>query len=63
LIIRAFIALRQFALTYAEIGAKIAEMEKKYDKKFKDVYEVLNLLVSDKNGTGAFAGYTDYREA
>lgn len=47
-IVEAFIALKQFALTYAELAAKIAKMERKNNKQFKDVYEALNLLLSDK---------------
>ncbi|MFN8296562.1 MAG: ORF6N domain-containing protein [Chitinophagales bacterium] len=47
-IIRAFIALREFALNFNELSDKISEMEKKYDKQFKDVYEALNYLMQEK---------------
>ncbi|MBI4946279.1 MAG: ORF6N domain-containing protein [Bacteroidetes bacterium] len=47
-IVRAFIALKQFALNYKELADKIDEIEKKYNKKFTDIYEVLRLLLDDK---------------
>jgi hypothetical protein len=48
-IVRAFIALKQFALNYSEISEKLKELENKYNKQFKDVYEVINyLLKKDK---------------
>ena len=43
-IVRAFVALREFALTYRELANKLVEMETKYNMQFKDVYEVLDLL-------------------
>src|SRR6478609_5746435 len=48
-IVRAFIALKQFALTNAELSNKLKELEKTYNKQFKDVYEAINyLLQKDK---------------
>ena len=47
-IIRAFIALREFALNFKELSEKILEMEEKYDMYFKDVYEALNYLMNEK---------------
>ena len=44
-IIRAFIALKQFALNYKEIAEKLTKLELKYNKQFKDVYEALNYLI------------------
>ena len=38
-IVRAFIGLKQFILGYKELGEKLQEIEKKYDKKFNDVHE------------------------
>ncbi len=48
-IVRAFIALRQFALNYKDLAKKIAELEAKYDPQFSDVYEALELLLTDRN--------------
>ena len=47
-IVRAFIALRQFALNFKELAEKIAELESKYDGQFDDVYEALQLLLSER---------------
>ena len=45
-IVRAFIALKQFLLNYKEIAEKLKEMETKYNKHFKDVYEAINYLIN-----------------
>lgn len=48
-IMRAFIALKQFALTNTELSNKLKELESIYNKQFKDVYEAINyLLQKDK---------------
>lgn len=46
-IMRAFVMIKQFALTYNELAEKIAKLERKNNKQFKDVYEALNLLLSE----------------
>jgi len=51
-IVRAFIALKQFALTNTELNNKLKELENTYNKQFKDVYEAINyLLQKDKQET------------
>jgi len=45
LIIRAFVFMRQFALTHKDLTVKLQELENKYDKQFKDVYEAINFLL------------------
>ncbi|MCF8284418.1 MAG: ORF6N domain-containing protein [Sphingobacteriales bacterium] len=45
-IIRAFLLLRNFAITNVELTQKLIELELKYNKQFKDVYEALNYLIS-----------------
>ena len=48
-IVRAFVFLRQYALTNTDLTNKLKELESKYNKQFKDVYEALNyLLKKDK---------------
>lgn len=48
-IVRAFIALKQYALTHKDLSEKLKELEVKYNKQFKDVYEAINyLLKKDK---------------
>ena len=44
-IIRAFVQLRQFALSHSELSQKLNEIENKYDKQFENVYEALNYLI------------------
>jgi hypothetical protein len=48
MIMRAFVLLRQYALKYNELNKRIAELELKYNKQFKDIYEALDMLLSDK---------------
>jgi len=48
-IVRAFVLLRQYSLTHADLTNKLKELESKYNKQFNDVYEALNyLLTKDK---------------
>lgn len=44
-IMRTFIALRRLAKNYSTIVAKLKEMEGKYDKQFKEVYELIHALL------------------
>lgn len=45
-IMRTFVFLRQHALTHEDLTKKLNEMEKQYNKQFKDVYEAINYLVA-----------------
>lgn len=45
-IMRAFVFLRQYALTHKDLTEKLNELEKKYNKQFKDVYEAINYLIN-----------------
>jgi hypothetical protein len=47
-IIRTFIELREFAINFKELSEKIVEMEMKYNKQFRDVYEAINFLMEEK---------------
>ena len=38
----------QFALTNKELAEKLSQMERKYNKQFKDIYEALNYLINEK---------------
>jgi len=49
-IMRAFVVIREFALSHKELSQKITEIESKYNKQFKDVFEALNYLIQ-KNKT------------
>jgi regulator of PEP synthase PpsR (kinase-PPPase family) len=51
-IMRTFVLLRQYALSNKDLSDKLHELEKKYNKRFKDVYEAINyLLKKDKEDT------------
>jgi hypothetical protein len=47
-IMRAFVYLRKFAISHNDLAEKLKELESRYDKKFKDVYEALNYLLNRK---------------
>ena len=51
-IMRAFVFLRQYAISHKDLSEKLKEIETKYDKQFSDVYEAINyLLEKDKQDT------------
>lgn len=45
-IVRAFVLLRQYALSHSELTEKLKALENKYNKHFCDVYEALNYLLN-----------------
>lgn len=48
-IMRAFVFIRQYALSHKDLTQKLIELESRYNKQFKDVYEAINyLLQKDK---------------
>ena len=48
-IMRAFVFIREYALSHKDLTEKLKELENKYNKQFKDVYEAINyLLQKDK---------------
>ncbi len=44
-IMRAFVFIRQYALTHKDLTDKLKELETKYNKQFKDVYDAINYLL------------------
>jgi len=51
-IIRAFVFLRQYALSHKDLTEQLKALESKYNKKFEDVYEAIRyLLKKDKKPT------------
>ncbi len=44
-IMRAFVIMRQFALSHKELSDKLAELEKLYKRQFKDIAEAINYLL------------------
>ena len=48
-IMRAFVFIRNYALSHKDLTEKLSEMESKYNMQFKDVYDAINyLLQKDK---------------
>ncbi len=45
-IMRAFVFVRQYALSHKDLTEKLKELETKYHKQFKDVYEAINYLLN-----------------
>ncbi len=45
-IMKTFVSLRRMFAESTELARKLAELEKKYDKQFKIVFEVLNQLIN-----------------
>lgn len=54
IIIRTFVLIRQFALTYKELQEKITKLEKKHNKDFKEVFRALEFLVQKKTNEEDF---------
>lgn len=58
-IMRAFVRLRQLLATHRDLAEKLAKMEKKYDKQYKIVFEILHQLMKPspklKKGQMGFA--------
>jgi len=44
-IMRAFVMMRQWALTHQELSARLDALEQKYGQKFSDIEQVLNFLI------------------
>jgi hypothetical protein len=57
-IMRTFVRLRQWLASNAELAKRLADLEKKYDRKFKVVFEALRQLMAGS----APAKYPAHRE-
>jgi len=44
-IMRAFVLMRQFALTYQELSEQLKDLENRYNHKFDDIEQVLKYLI------------------
>lgn len=44
-IMRAFVFVRQYALTHKDLTDKLKALERKYNKQFKDIHAALNYLI------------------
>ncbi len=50
-IMRTFTKLREFTLHYNALGKQLIELERKNDKKFKEVFTILDTLVNETKKT------------
>ncbi|CAN5508868.1 hypothetical protein BH11BAC1_BH11BAC1_11670 [soil metagenome] len=48
-IMQVFVCIREYSLTHVDFISKLKEIETKYDRKFSDVYEVINYLIQKEN--------------
>lgn len=58
-IIRTFIKLRELLATNEELQRKIMQMEERYDKKLKEIFSVLQLLVKEEKKPKNQIGFKD----
>lgn len=47
-IMRTFVAIRQYSLTYKELSEKLAQLEDNSELRFSEIYETLNFLANEK---------------
>ena len=57
-IIRTFTELREFLMTNKELRIKIENIERKYDKKLKEVFEMLKQLFTEKEKPKSQIGFS-----
>lgn len=53
-IMRAFVLMRQYALSHKDLTDKLKEIETKYDKNFEDIYQAINYLIGEKEQEADF---------
>ena len=56
-IMRAFVKLREILLTHKELSRKLDELEKKYDAKFRVVFEAIRRLMKEEEKPKAPIGF------
>ena len=59
-IMRTFVKLRQMLETHVKLARKLAELENKYDKQFRVVFEVLNELMTPPEPKQKEIGFSVY---
>jgi len=60
-IIRTFTKIRELLATNESLQRKIMQMEKRYDKKLKEVFDILRLLLADEENSKNEIGFK-YKE-
>ena len=49
-IMRAFVFIRQYSMNHKDLSEKLAELEKTYSVRFKDIYAAINYLLKKDKG-------------
>jgi phage regulator Rha-like protein len=57
-VVRAFIRLREILATHKELARKLAELEQKYDKRFKVVFDAIRYLMTPPEKKRKQIGFT-----
>jgi hypothetical protein len=60
-VVRAFVQLRSILTLHVEVAQKIAELERKYDGQFDQVFDVLNSLIEPATQERQQIGFTSGR--
>ena len=47
---RAFVYIRQYALTHKDLTEQLEKIERRYNKKFQDIYDAINYLIQKDQG-------------
>ena len=47
---RAFVFIRQYALSHKDLNERLEEIERRYNKKFQDIYDAINYLIQKDQG-------------
>ena len=61
-IMRTFVALRKLMQSNAELAAKIADLEKKYDQRFKIVFDAIQQLIRQEKEAGPIGFHVGKKE-
>ena len=59
---RTFVALRELMQSNAELAAKIADLEKKYDQRFKIVFDAIQQLIRQEKEAGPIGFHVGKKE-
>ena len=60
-IMRTFVRLRQILSTHAELGRRLTELEGRYDRQFKVVFEAIRELMREPESSRRPIGFTSDR--
>ena len=56
-IMRTFVQIRRWMSSHKELAKKVEELEKKYDEKFRIIFEAIKLLIKQENAPRSQIGF------